>query len=384
MSHRLPGEPPQRVLVIGAGPAGAAAAMRLHALGLQVLLVDRAAFPRPKVCGCCLNLAALSALAVIDCDRLLHELVPMTLRHWRLATPRGTIEAPLPGGLALSRLRMDAALVAEAGRRGIEVAAPCEAKLVDVGLESVAVRLSGSSRPVRFDAAILATGLAGGGVARWLPWINQPAGPLGTSTIVSGWEAVRDRTIQIACDDSGYVGLVRLEDGRVDVAAALRRGSGELGSDKPALAAKAVLLQAINAILRRTGQEILPPIDPDSLLTTPPLRRSRRPGYGRLLAVGDAAGYVEPFTGEGMAWALQSGIAAAECLADRRLAGNSGAAWTARYEELMRRRQWLCRLLSGALASPTQSRWLLRLAGAAPWTVRYAVRRLNRVDGGSC
>ena len=345
-----------------------------------MLLVDRATFPRPKVCGCCLNLAALSALAQVDCDRLVRGLAPTTLTTWRLATPGGTIEAPLPGGIALSRLQMDAALVAEAANRGIEIAAPCEAKVVAVGPQSVDVRLGSSSGTQRFDAAILASGLSGGGVARWLPWIRQPAGPLGVSTIIEGLDSVLDRTIQIACDDSGYVGLVRLEDGRVDVAAALRRG-GEAGSGKPLQPAKGTLLQAINGILHHTGQEPLPEIDPDRLLTTPPLRRSRRPGYRRLLAVGDAAGYVEPFTGEGMAWAIQSGIAAADCLADPHTATDSGAAWSVRYAQLMRRRQWLCRFLSGALASPARSWWLLRVASAAPWTVRYAVRRLNGVDG---
>ncbi len=369
---------PQRVLVIGAGPAGAAAAMRLHALGVRVLLVDRAAFPRSKVCGCCLNLAALSALSGIDCERLVRELVPKPLARWRLATPAGTIETALPGGLALSRSRMDAALVAEAASRGIEVATACEARILDVRLESVDVRLSGLSQTRQFDAAILASGLAGGGVSRWLPWKRPPTGPLGVGTILGTFDAVPDRTIQIACDDSGYVGLVRLEDGRVDVAAALRRGVGDMNASKPGAAAKAALLQAINGILHRTGQDLLPPIDPDEFITTPPLRRSRLPGYGRLLAVGDAAGYVEPFTGEGMAWAIQSGIAAADCLADRRTAANSGAAWTARYAQLMRRRQWLCRLLSGALASPSRSRWLLRVSQAAPWTVRYALRQLNR------
>src|SRR5690606_17502255 len=101
---------------------------------------------------------------------------------------------------------------------------------------------------------------------------------------------------------------------------------------------------------------------------------------GRLLAVGDAAGYVEPFTGEGMAWAIQTGIAAADCLADPAAAADCGAAWTVRYARLMRRRQWLCRLLSGALASPAQSRWLLRLSTVAPWTIRYAIRQLNQTS----
>lgn len=376
MSHTS-GYRKQRVVVIGAGPAGTAAAMRLHALGWQVLLVDRAAFPRFKVCGCCLNLAALSALSVIGCDQLIYRLGPTLLTDWRLATPGAAIQAALPGGVALSRLRMDAALVTEAASRGVKVVAPCEARIADVGLDYVDVRLTRCGQPERFDAAILASGLAGGGVARWLPWIQSPVGPLGIGTIVPSFDAVPDRTIQIACDETGYVGLVRLEDGHVDVAAALRRDVCDVGGQSPATA-KAALLQAMNRILCRTGQELLPPIDPETLQTTPPLRRSRLPGYGRLLAVGDAAGYVEPFTGEGMAWAIQSGIAAAECLTDVDAAGNSGAAWTAQYVRLMRRRQWLCRLLSGTLASPAGSRWLMRLARAAPWTVRYAVRQLNR------
>ena len=49
-------------VVVGAGPAGSMAALGLARAGAAVLLVDRATFPRPKVCGCCLNGAALAAL----------------------------------------------------------------------------------------------------------------------------------------------------------------------------------------------------------------------------------------------------------------------------------------------------------------------------------
>ena len=373
------------VLVIGAGPAGIAAALRLHALGQRVLVVDRSSFPRPKVCGCCLNLAALSALATIRCDQLVSRLAPATLNAWRLTTPTRTIDAQLPGGIALSRLQMDHTLLTEAIGRGIEVRTQCEARVLDVDGSGAEVRLGGQSGARRFSAAILASGLSGGGVSRWLPWIEQPLGPVGAALTVDRLDGVRNRTIHMAYDESGYVGAVRLEDGRIGVAAALhpalsrgRNGHGERPSTEAAPSAKAVLLQSIDRILRRSGLGPLPAFDAEQLLTTPPLRRSRTPGCGRLLAAGDAVSYVEPFTGEGMAWAIRTGIAAADCLADSTAEANYCAAWTRRYALMMRRRQWICKLLSGALARPSRSRWLVRAMTAAPWSVSYVVRQLNR------
>jgi flavin-dependent dehydrogenase len=385
--------------VIGAGPAGAAAAMRIHARGLDVLWVDRATFPRSKVCGCCLNRSALAALAKIDCDRIITDLAGQELRWWRLESMGRTVEAELPGGVAISRGSMDAALIDEARQRGIEVRTGCEAKIVDVSNRSVKVRLvgrtgdtgasggmgaSGDTGEHEFDVAVLATGLSGGGVARWLPWTHQPAGPLGVGTTVDDLNGVRDRTIHMASDPDGYVGLVRLEDGRVDVAAALRRdGTRETPGGRVDLSVgKAILLDRMNAILGRSGFGQLPPGHAESLMTTPPLHRARKVGFGSLLAIGDAAGYVEPFTGEGMAWAIQTGIGVADTIADHRTAfGTSDGldvAWSDRYAKMMRSRQWLCRFLSRSLASPRQSVWLLRGMTLAPWAVRRAIHRLNR------
>src|SRR5262249_20214497 len=63
--------------VVGAGPAGSLAARQVAQQGLQVLLIDRAAFPRWKVCGCCLNLAALASLNAVGLQSLVcrHEAV---------------------------------------------------------------------------------------------------------------------------------------------------------------------------------------------------------------------------------------------------------------------------------------------------------------------
>jgi flavin-dependent dehydrogenase len=388
--------PIREVLVIGAGPAGSSAAMRLHADGFQVSWVDATQFPRDKVCGCCLNLAALTALAGLDCDRRVRALVPQELNAWHLTASGRSIHAPLPGGLALSRSLFDITLIEEARSRGLELRTGVRAKVVSVTDSEVLVHLSGETdTPRRFDAVILATGLAGGGVANWLPWVVEPHGPMGATVLVDDLAGVAGGTIRMVCGPDGYVGLVRLEDGRVDVAGALRpqrqpHAHSEMVSStasdaiapapsppRPS-AAKLAVLGQINAILRTANLGPLPDSLAGKLMVTPPLRRSRRCGQGRLLAVGDAAGYVEPFTGEGMAWAIRTGIEAASCVAQHRDSQDLGAAWRRRYAELMRSRQWLCRALSQGLQTPRRARLLVGAMSLAPWAVRRAVQRLNR------
>lgn len=367
----------RRVIVIGAGPAGAAAAMRLHDRGKQVLWVDRADFPRAKVCGCCLNLAAISGLALVGCDHVVQSLADSQLSRWQLESGGRTIRARLPGGIAVSRTRMDVALIDEARRRGVEMRTGCEVKLVDVDSQGVTLGLSDSASDETFDAAVLATGLSGGGVARWLPWVQQPSGPLGAGIVVDDLPGVMPQTIHMVCGDQGYVGLVRLENGKIDVAAALRRekfapvdrGSGKTG--------RLELLAQINEMLARSSLATLPTNSAGELMTTPPLHRQRLVGHGRLVAIGDAAGYVEPFTGEGMAWAIGTGIAIADCIDTLPEGGDLGQRWRDEYRGLMRRRQWICRALSRSLASPGYWRWLMCGMRAAPWLVRRAIWQLN-------
>src|SRR5205809_3229 len=90
-------------LVVGAGPAGALAARQLARQGLAVLLVDRAVFPRWKVCGACLNGWALRTLAAAGLDRLVpaHGGIPLT--GLQLAAWGRPALVPLAGPAALSR-----------------------------------------------------------------------------------------------------------------------------------------------------------------------------------------------------------------------------------------------------------------------------------------
>ena len=112
------------------------------------------------------------------------------------------------------------------------------------------------------------------------------------------------RTIHMATGRGGYVGLVRVEEDRLDIAAAFDadfvKSSGGLG-----LAAKAILRQVVLAHAQRSGGC---PVERNARAHARGERGSRSAG---LFVVGDAAGYIEPFTGEGMAWAMMSAAALA-------------------------------------------------------------------------
>src|SRR5262249_29622163 len=116
-----PGDAAQRlwdVIVVGAGPAGALAARELARRGLAVLLVDQASFPRGKGCGCCLSLRTLSRLASVGLGDLPVRLGAVPLHEFCVAAAGRRAVVPLPGGAALSREALDAALVEAAAAAG--------------------------------------------------------------------------------------------------------------------------------------------------------------------------------------------------------------------------------------------------------------------------
>src|SRR5690242_7945107 len=73
------------VAVVGAGPAGALAARELARIGCKVLLIDKASFPRTKVCGCCLNGLALKTLGSVGLGELPLQAGAIKLKELRLA-----------------------------------------------------------------------------------------------------------------------------------------------------------------------------------------------------------------------------------------------------------------------------------------------------------
>ena len=361
------------LLVVGAGPAGSAAACRATALGLRTLLVDRAAFPRSKVCGGCLSPLGLAAVESLGLGTDVRSAsVPLS----RLSlTARGrTSHLPLRGGVAISRESLDTMLLRHAARAGVTVLESTVATLVENGTSHAVAMLRRGGEEIRVHAArvLVADGLSGSFLPKhdtWTPVI-APRSRIGLGARLDASAApcvLPDGVISMHCARGGYVGMVRLVDGTIDLAAAI---------DPETLRLAASPAQAINAMLRESDAALEPIPTDTAFRGTGLLTRRRRAEHGAVLVAGDAASYVEPFTGEGMSWALTSGIAAAELVAS----GAAPGAWARQSGAMLSRRQHGCRVVSLALRSPrlvalacrTLALWpsvvpMVQRAFAGPW-----------------
>lgn len=346
------------VLVIGAGPAGGAAAIVAGRAGVRTLLVDRAAFPRPKVCGGCVSPAGLSALREMGMRVEMARVDSIAI--WSRGRV-GTVRTRAGG--VVERGALDAAMAEHAQRCGATLAMECSARVVACDGRGVRVRVTerGVHRTTMSRAVVCADGLGGrsleGAAAMpsavpecapafevdvW-PESRMGLGAIVDAHVLSG-PALRDRAITMMVGEGGYVGFARLADGRVDVAAAVVPALIE--SQRSAAGAIASLVEEASgdASLARQVRSI------DAWKGTPLLTRRRRSVEAMgVLVAGDAAGYAEPFTGEGMTWAIASGVRAGECAAAMvRGAHASGAYqawWNQRIAGQHRRAMRLARVL---------------------------------------
>lgn len=346
------------VVVIGAGPAGALAALGLARRGVPVLLVERRRFPRWKVCGACLSGQALAALAEAGQVPLLDQLGARPLRSVQLGLQGARAELALPAGRVLSRMALDQGLVQAAVAAGARLVPEVTAELgpADPGSRAVQLRRGRESTTVQAALVLIAAGL----VNRCLQAVPevvsrvQPGSRIGAGCLLDpAIAAYNDGRLHMAIGRHGYVGLVRLEDGVLNVAAAF---------DGAALAAAGGPAAAAGQVLHEAGFAPLPPLAVAAWQCTPALTRSSRPlaGY-RYLLLGDAAGYVEPFTGEGMGWALMAALSSTPfALAalgdgwDDQLARD----WSRSQAARMARRQRLCQALALVLRRSWSSRLL--------------------------
>lgn len=365
---------PWDAIVVGAGPAGAMVARETARRGVRVLLLDKARFPRRKVCGCCLNLRALATLEAAGLGSLPARHGALPLRRIRLGVSGRTATVPLPGGVSLSRETLDSALVSAAQYAGVAFLEGTRA--VGTALEDdervVRVRAGDGTADLRARVVVAADGLAGSLLrADGVSSVPVRSARIGAGvTVDNGPAAYEPGTVYMACGRGGYVGLVRLEDGRLDVAAALdtavvrRNGLGRAAVD----------------ILASAGFPAVTDLEERDWRGTPVLTRRPAAVAGhRLFAVGDAAGYIEPFTGEGIAWALVGAVALAP-LAARAAERYDPAierAWEAALDRRVRRRQRICRTLAAGLRRPLLVRTAVLALSRRPGLAGAVVRSIN-------
>jgi flavin-dependent dehydrogenase len=365
---------PWEALVVGAGPAGALAARELARLGRAVLLVDRAAFPRWKVCGCCLNVRALATLTAVGLGDLPARHAAVPLRSVLVAAPGCQARLPLPGGAALSREAFDAALVRAAIAAGAAFLPQTRAALGPVVSSGRIVSLTGDGTTATVLAALVlaADGLGGRFLTGAAALTPTASSRVGAGTVADDAPAFfGPECVHMACGTGGYVGLVRLEDGRLDVAAAF---------DRDAVRRAGGPGEAALRIVREAGLPEVPGLAERPWRGTPPLTRTASLlARERVLVLGDAAGYVEPLTGEGMAWALVAAAAVAP-LADRaarRWDPSIGRRWVTLHRRVVVGRQTTCRLAAAVLRHPRLTRAAVRLLGQLPGLAAPVIGRLN-------
>ncbi len=365
------------VAVIGAGPGGAMAARELARRCEQVLLLDKQVFPRAKVCGCCLGGAAVRVLEAVGLGELPARTGAPRLREFCVAAARQAARLPLFGGYAVSRARLDHALVGEAVRTGARWLSAARAT---VSPRSGAVRTLHVSHAqgqftVAARAVVVADGLAGTALAELPEFASRvtPGSHIGVCAIVESHRVGPPAgTIWMGCAAGGYVGLVRLEDGRLNVAGALAPGFlRDAGGPGP----------AVRRIFQSAGLDLPPALAGVRWRGTPELTR-RRPTLARdrVFVVGDAASYVEPFTGEGMAWALAGGAAVADLAARaaRQWQPELDVEWAHRHRAACAGRQQRCRWIAAALRRPALTAALITVLARMPLLARPYTRSLSR------
>jgi flavin-dependent dehydrogenase len=367
------------VVVVGAGPGGALAAYELARGGASVLLLDRAAFPRWKVCGACLSPGALRVLDDAGLGGLASDLGGVPLQRLVLAARARSARVPLGGSLALSRFAFDAALVRAAVAEGAVFWPGSRVALgrLEGDARGLQVIRDGAKVAVAARVVVDATGLGRGLRAGTAPSDEVAAGSrVGVGAVLRGDDyPVRPGDLHMAVGRAGYVGLVRVEDGALNVAAAL----------DPARLRTASPEQVVSGVLAEAG---LPPVAEQPLegwRGTPLLTRSSRDaGSERLFHVGDAAGYVEPFTGEGICWALSAARVSARLAAAGAERWRNGLLdeWRAYRRNALVPSQRLCRVLAGALRRPRLVSVAVDALRVAPALAAPAVSRAGRPPGG--
>jgi menaquinone-9 beta-reductase len=371
------------VAVVGGGPAGAAAAISLARAGRDVVLFDKARFPRDKCCGDGLTTGALRRLQWLG-------LRPESVASWQpvddvwIRSPSGrAVTFPLPAtggvfGAVARRVDLDAALLDVARAAGVKVHD-------GHGVTDAALTAAGDT--VRLEVDGIGSVLARYAIGADGMWSTlRKAVGAAESGYLGEWHAFRQYFSGAAPEAErlwvwfeadllpGYAWSFPLPGGRANVGFGIHRSAGlptrEMKQKWPELLARPHIRQVLGGAARPEAPHKAWPI---------PARVGRTAltaAGGRVLFVGDAARATDSMTGEGIGQALESGEEAARAI----LAGGPSdpAAVGSRYRQVVRAGlaadDRLAAALSRVLRHPNGARGAVRLAAATDWTRRNFAR----------
>ncbi len=366
------------VVIVGAGPTGSLAARQLSQQGVSVLFVDRMSFPRGKVCGCCLNGRAVALLRQTGLLQEVQAAGAVSLSEFELWAGGQTLNLSLPDSLSLSRSQLDALLVRSAINNGAAFLPETEAHLGSFTGDTREIILTQQTKSISIQGKIVL--VCEGLNQRLLKRAEEFSCTIderssigvGAATTQITQEIIQPGTIYMAVGKSGYVGAVLVEDSSLNIAAALNLDSLKQGES---------IGTVIQQILQEAGCTL--PVDVNRLRWqgTPKLTRQTTPvAARRLLVLGDAAGYVEPFTGEGMGWGFASAIASISVV----LAGlerwdeTIEKKWIRHHQQQIHKQQKWCRRCASVLKRPDLVKTLIKVIKFCPLIVSPIINHINK------
>ncbi len=362
------------VAVIGGSLAGSAAACALVRGGASVVVLEKARFPRDKVCGCFLSHEAFPVLRRMGAEEALRKEDPETITRFALVERGGKrVEADLPAPvLSISRKRLDLLAAHAAESAGARMRFGTTVLAIEGDL-SKGFLVRGVGWELGARAVVGAWGRCSPLDGRFgRSFLRRSSSLFGFGKMLAGnGERLAGRAV-LHFFEGGYVGLSRVEGGLVNLAALASTHVAQaahhdfdslldrLCGESPALAA---------------DLEGLTPVSGPPLVSEPVYLGRHGALAGDVLCVGDAAGVIDPYTGTGMSLALLFGEAVAAPLAGF-LAGTLDAkglrgAHLRRHREIAGRRFFLSRLFRPFFSGGVASRFV---SPAAAPIARWAAR----------
>lgn len=362
-------------VVIGAGPAGALAGYQLAKQGLRTLIVEATRFPRPKVCGGCINRRGIAALRSVNLAHLVGASCTECVQHLHLVAAGRRARVALSETCVVDRAHFDQALAQAAIAQGAHLVDGAPAvvepllsngqRVVTIAQDDVRVTLSAA-------VVICADGLSRSSLKR-IPRFNtftRPGSRIGVGATIPHVNGVAADEVTMLVGRQGYVGLARNPSNRWNIAAAL---------DASALSGTTV-----DEVIRRTITEAGVPIGVDwpALAWRGTPRLTSCPNHvaaERLFVIGDASGYVEPFSGEGMATAFETALAVVP-LAVRAIHDwqpSLAAEWEQGHRRLVVDRQAACKQLAWIVRHRWATTTAITLCRAQPWIAQQFLARIS-------